>query len=38
MLTFFIFILCANAIGLIPVFDVVALVDHYVLHTARIRS
>lgn len=34
ILTFFIFILCANAIGLIPVFDVVALIDHYVLHTA----
>ena len=33
ILTFFIFILSANAIGLIPVFDVVALVDHYVLHT-----
>lgn len=34
VLTFFIFILCANAIGLIPVFEVVALLDHYVLHTA----
>jgi F-type H+-transporting ATPase subunit a len=34
ILTFFIFILCANAIGLIPIFDVVALIDHYVLHTA----
>jgi len=34
ILTFFIFILCANAIGLVPLFDVVALVDHYVLHTA----
>ena len=34
LLTFFIFILCANAIGLIPLFDVVALVDHFVLHTA----
>ncbi len=34
LLTFFIFILSANAIGLIPVFDVVALLDHYVLHTA----
>ena len=34
ILTFFIFILCANAIGLIPMFDVVALLDHYVLHTA----
>lgn len=34
ILTFFIFILCANAIGLIPVFELVALIDHYVLHTA----
>jgi F-type H+-transporting ATPase subunit a len=33
ILTFFIFILSANAIGLIPLFDVVALIDHYVLHT-----
>jgi len=33
LLTFFVFILSANAIGLIPVFDVVALIDHYVLHT-----
>jgi F-type H+-transporting ATPase subunit a len=34
ILTFFIFILCANAIGLIPVFELVALLDHYVIHTA----
>ena len=33
LLTFFFFILCANAIGLIPIFDVLALVNHYVLHT-----
>jgi F-type H+-transporting ATPase subunit a len=33
VLTFFIFILCANAVGLIPVFEVVALLDRYVLHT-----
>ncbi len=33
MLTLFVFILSANAIGLIPLFDVVALVDRYVLHT-----
>lgn len=33
LLTFFVFILSANAIGLIPVFEVVALLDHYVLHT-----
>jgi F-type H+-transporting ATPase subunit a len=34
ILTFFLFILCANAIGLIPIFDVLGLVDHYVLHSA----
>jgi F-type H+-transporting ATPase subunit a len=34
LLTFFVFIFSANAIGLIPIFDVVALIDHYVLHTA----
>jgi F-type H+-transporting ATPase subunit a len=33
VLTFFVFILCANAIGLIPVFEVIGLVDHLVLHT-----
>jgi F-type H+-transporting ATPase subunit a len=30
--TFFLFILCANVIGLIPIFDVIALVSHSVLH------
>jgi len=35
VLTFFIFILCANGIGLIPIFDVIGLLDHYVLHTAE---
>ncbi|HEX7137828.1 MAG TPA: F0F1 ATP synthase subunit A [Vicinamibacterales bacterium] len=35
IVTFFIFILCANAIGLIPVFDVLGLLDHYVLHTGE---
>ena len=34
VLTFFVFILCANAIGMIPVFEIVALIDHYVLHSA----
>jgi F-type H+-transporting ATPase subunit a len=34
LLTFFVFILCANAIGLIPVFEVLGLIDHFVLHTA----
>src|SRR2546430_12998523 len=33
ILTFFFFILGANAIGLIPIFDVLGLLDHYVLHT-----
>jgi F-type H+-transporting ATPase subunit a len=33
ILTFFVFILCANAIGLIPIFDFIALLDHYVLRT-----
>jgi F-type H+-transporting ATPase subunit a len=33
ILTFFVFILCANAIGLIPVFEIVGLLDRYVLHT-----
>jgi F-type H+-transporting ATPase subunit a len=35
ILTFFVFILCANAIGLIPVFEVLGLLDHFVLHTAE---
>ncbi len=34
LLTFLFFIFTANAIGLIPIFDVIALVDHYALHTA----
>jgi F-type H+-transporting ATPase subunit a len=35
LLTYFVFIFCANAIGLIPLFDVIALADHYVLHTSE---
>ena len=35
ILTFFVFILCANAIGLIPIFEVVGLLDRYVLHTGE---
>ena len=35
ILTFFVFILCANAIGLIPIFDVLGLLDHFVLHTGE---
>ena len=30
-----IFILCANAIGLIPIFEVLGLLDHCVLHTGE---
>jgi F-type H+-transporting ATPase subunit a len=33
VLTFFVFILCANAIGLIPIFEVLGLIDHLVLHS-----
>jgi F-type H+-transporting ATPase subunit a len=33
LLTFFFFILLANAIGLIPIFEVLGLVDHFVLHS-----
>jgi F-type H+-transporting ATPase subunit a len=33
LLTFFIFILCANAIGLIPIFDAIAILDHFVIHS-----
>jgi len=32
ILTFFVFIFCANVIGLIPVFDFVALANYFVLH------
>ena len=35
ILTFFVFILAANAIGLIPIFDLVGLIDHWVLHTGE---
>src|SRR5215213_3984912 len=35
ILTLFFFILGANAIGLIPVFDVIGLFDHYVLRTGE---
>jgi F-type H+-transporting ATPase subunit a len=33
ILTFFFFILSANAIGMIPIFEVFALLDRFVLHT-----
>jgi F-type H+-transporting ATPase subunit a len=34
LLTLALFIFAANAIGLIPIFDVLGLLDHFVLHTA----
>src|SRR5207237_5454833 len=34
ILTLFFFILSANAIGLIPVFDTLAVLDRFVLHTS----
>lgn len=34
-LTFFFFILAANMVGLIPIFEVVGLIDHYVLRTGE---
>lgn len=33
LLTLFVFIFCANAVGLVPIFDVLGLVDHFVLRT-----
>src|SRR5205823_1171486 len=35
ILTFFFFILSANAIGLIPIFDLLGVADHFVLHTSH---
>ncbi len=35
MLTLFFFILGANLMGLVPLFDVLGLVDHFVLHTGE---
>lgn len=35
LLTLFLFILGANAIGLFPIFDVLGLVDHYILHSGE---
>jgi F-type H+-transporting ATPase subunit a len=34
ILTLFVFILCSNAIGLIPVFEVLGLLDRFALHTS----
>ena len=35
IMTFFLFILLANGIGLIPIFEVLGLLDHWVLHTSE---
>ena len=35
VLTLFLFILTANAVGLVPVFEVVGLLDRFLLHTAH---
>jgi F-type H+-transporting ATPase subunit a len=35
LLTFFLFIVCANAIGLVPIFEVLGLLDRFVLHTGE---
>ena len=35
VLTFFVFILSANAVGLIPIFEIIGLLDRFVLHTAH---
>jgi F-type H+-transporting ATPase subunit a len=35
ILTFFLFILVANAIGLVPIFDVLALIDHTLIHSGE---
>lgn len=35
LLTLFVFILAANAVGLIPIFDTIALIDKFVLHTGE---
>jgi F-type H+-transporting ATPase subunit a len=33
LLSFFFYILAANAVGLVPIFDILGLIDHTVLHT-----
>ena len=35
ILTLFLFILSANAIGLVPIFDALSLLDHYVIHSSH---
>lgn len=35
VLTFFFFIVCANAVGLIPLFDMIGIIDRLALHTEQ---
>ncbi len=35
ILTLFVFILCANLIGMVPIFEALNLVDHWVLHSSE---
>ncbi len=35
ILTLFVFILCANAIGMVPIFEAMSLIDHWVLHSSE---
>ncbi len=35
ILTLFVFILCANLIGMVPIFEAMNLVDHWVLHSSE---
>ena len=35
ILTLFAFILCANAIGMVPIFEAMSLIDHWVLHSSE---
>ena len=35
ILTLFVFILCANLIGMVPIFEAMSLVDHWVLHSSE---
>jgi len=35
ILTLFVFILCANAIGMVPIFEAMNLIDHWVLHSSE---
>ena len=35
ILTLFVFILCANVIGMVPIFEAMSLIDHWVLHSSE---